>query len=198
MAATFVDAYNSMVNFITANSGFSGSGTNQTAVSIGGFVGESLPRFVQQRMASIISTDYGSALGLGSTTQRTSLSQMGIKTNQTGLLTFTASTFESTLDSYQSSVESIFSNTDNSFTDSMRDLIDDVIDSTEGNIPTIQTKLSTTVDRLESSLEFHNKRLTKYRARLTKQFTQLEALTSSFNATKSFLTSYFPPENSNE
>ena len=62
----------------------------------------------------------------------------------------------------------------------MRDLIDDVIDSNDGNIPTIKTKLSTAVDRLESSLDFHNKRLTKYRARLTKQFTQLEAVTSSF------------------
>ena len=76
----------------------------------------------------------------------------------------------------------------------MRDLIDDIIDSNDGNIPTIKTKLSTAVDRLESSLDFHNKRLTKYRARLTKQFTQLEAVTSSFNSTKSFLTSFFAPK----
>ena len=192
--STFVDAYNSMVSFITANSGFTSSGTNQNSVSIGGFVGESLPRFIQQRMASIISADYGTALSLSSTTQRTSLSQLGVKTNQTGLLTFTASTFQTTLDSYQSSVESIFSNTSGSFTDSMRDLIDDVIDANDGNIPTIKTKLSTAVDRLESSLDFHNKRLTKYRARLTKQFTQLEALTSTFNSTKSFLTSFFAPK----
>lgn len=192
--STFVDAYNSMVTFITANSGFSSSGTNQSSVSIGGFVGESLPRFIQQRMASLISSDYGTALGLSSTTQRTALSQFGIKTEQTGLLTFTAATFETALGSYQSSIESIFSNTDDSFTDSMRDLIDDIIDANDGNIPTIQTKLSTAVDRLESSLDFHNKRLTKYRARLTKQFTQLEALTSSFNSTKSFLTSFFAPK----
>ena len=192
--STFVDAYNSMVTFITANSGFSSSGTNQSSVSIGGFVGESLPRFVQQRMASIISSDYGTALGLSSTTQRTALSQIGIKTEQTGLLTFTASTFETALGSYQSSIESIFSSTDDSFTDSMRDLIDDIVDANDGNIPTIQTKLGTAVDRLESSLDFHNKRLTKYRARLTKQFTQLEALTSSFNSTKSFLTSFFAPK----
>ena len=192
--STFVDAYNSMVTYITANSGYSSTGTNQTSVSIGGFVGESLPRFIQQRMASIISADYGTALGLSSTTQRTALSQIGVKTNQTGLLTFTASTFETALGSYQSSIESIFSNTDDSFTDSMRDLIDDIVDSSDGNIPTIQTKLSTAVDRLESSLDYHNTRLTKYRARLTKQFTQLEALTSSFNSTKSFLTAFFAPK----
>ena len=193
---TFVEAYNSMVTFITANSGHSGSGTNQSSVTIGGFVGESLPRFIQQRMATLISADYGTALSLSSSTQRTALSQLGVKTNQTGLLTFTSSTFESTLDSYQTSVETIFSNTDNSFTDSMRDLIDDITDSSTGNIPTVKSKLSNAVDRLESSLDFHNKRLTKYRARLTKQFTQLEALTSSFNSTKSFLTSFFAPKKS--
>jgi flagellar hook-associated protein 2 len=192
--STFVDAYNSMVTFITANSGFDSSGTNQNSVSIGGFVGESLPRFIQQRMSSIISSDYGTALGLSSSTQRTALSQLGVKTEQTGLLTFTSSTFETALGSYQTSIESIFSSTDDSFTDSMRDLIDDIIDSNDGNIPTIQTKLGTAVDRLESSLDFHNKRLTKYRARLTKQFTQLEALTSSFNSTKSFLTAFFAPK----
>ena len=89
-------------------------------MTIGGFVGESLPRFIQQRMASIISADYGSALSLSSSTQRTALSQMGIKTNQTGLLTFTSATFESALGTYQTSVEKVFSNTDDSFTDSMR------------------------------------------------------------------------------
>jgi len=192
--STFVDAYNSMVNFITSNSSFSGSGTNQTSVSIGGFVGESLPRFVQQRMASFISSDYGTALGLSSTTQRTSLSQMGIKTNQNGTLTFTAATFETTLGSYQSSVEAIFSNSDDSFTTNMRDLIDDIVDTNTGNIPAIKTKLSTAKDRLESSLDYHNKRLTKYRARLTAQFTKLEAMTSTFNSTKAFLTSFFAPK----
>ena len=191
---TFVEAYNSMVSFITANSGHSGTGTNQSSVTIGGFVGESLPRFIQQRMAALISTDYASPLSLSTSTQRTALSQMGIKTNQTGLLTFTSATFQSSLGTYQTSVEKVFSNTDSSFTDSMRDLISDITNSTTGNIPTVKTKLASAVDRLESSLDFHNKRLTKYRARLTKQFTQLEAMTSSFNSTKAFLTSFFAPK----
>lgn len=191
---TFVEAYNSVVSFIATNSNFSSSGTNQTSVSIGGFVGESLPRYVQQRMASFISADYGTALGLSSTTQRTSLSQLGIKTNQNGTLTFTSSAFETTLESYQSSVEAIFSNADDSFTTNMRDLIDDIVDTNTGNISTIKTKLSTAKGRLESSLDYHNKRLTKYRARLTAQFTRLEAMTSTFNSTKAFLTSFFAPK----
>ncbi len=188
---TFVEAYNDMVTFITANSGFSSKGTNQDSVTIGGFVGESLPRYIQQRMANIISADYASALSLSTSSQRTSLSQMGVKTNDTGLLTFTSSAFVTSVSNYQTSVESVFSDTSGSFNDSMRDLIDDIIDTTDGNLPAIQDTIDDAVDRLETSLDFHNKRLTKYRARLTKQFTQLEALTSSLNSTKSFLTSFF-------
>jgi flagellar hook-associated protein 2 len=194
---TFVNAYNSMVSFITANSGFSSSGTNQDSVTIGGFVGESAPRYIQQRMASLISADYGSALSLSSSTQRTALSQLGIKTEKTGLLTFSSSAFVESVEDYQTAVEKIFSDTDGSFNASMRDLIDEVIDSNDGNIPALQNKIDDAVERLETSLDYHNKRLTKYRARLTAQFTRLEALTSSFNSTKSFLTSFFAPKTSN-
>lgn len=192
--STFVDAYNGMVSFIASNSTFASEGTNQDSVTIGGFVGESTPRFIQQRMSNLISADYGTALSLSSSTQRTSLSQLGIKTNSTGLLTFTSSEFVESLDSYQSSVESIFSDTSGSFSDSMRELIDEVIDSTDGNIVNIQDTIEDAVDRLESSLDMHNKRLTKYRARLTKQFTRLESVTSGLNSTKSFLTSFFAPK----
>jgi len=193
---TFVEAYNGMVSFIAANSTFASKGTNQDSVTIGGFVGESTPRYIQQRMANLISADYGTALSLSSSTQRTSLSQLGIKTNDTGLLTFTSSEFIESLDSYQSSVETIFSDTSGSFSDSMRELIDEVIDSTDGNIVVLQDTIEDAVDRLDSSLDLHKKRLTKYRARLTKQFTRLEAMTSGMNSTKSFLTSFFAPKTS--
>jgi flagellar hook-associated protein 2 len=191
---TFVDAYNDMVNFITANSKFSGSGTNQDSVTVGAFLGESLPRYIQQRMSTFISADYASALSLSTSTQRTSLSQMGIKTEDSGLLTFTSSKFIETLDDYQSSVESIFSDTSGSFSDSMRDLIAEIVDTNDGNIVTIQDTIEDAVERLETTIDFHETRLTKYRARLTKQFTQLEAVTSGFDGTKSFLTSFFAPE----
>ena len=191
---TFVEAYNGMVSFIAANSTIASSGTNQTSVTLGGFVGESAPRYIQQRMANLISSDYGTALSLSSSTQRTSLSQMGISTDDTGLLTFSSSDFVTTLTTYQSSVESIFSDTTGSFSESMRALIDDVVDATDGNIPALQDTIEDAVERLETSVDFHTSRLTKYRARLTKQFTRLEAMTSSFNSTKSFLTAFFAPK----
>ena len=84
--STFVDAYNGMVSFIASNSTFASAGTNQDSVTIGGFVGESTPRFIQQRMSNLISADYGTALSLSSSTQRTSLSQLGIKNKFNGFI----------------------------------------------------------------------------------------------------------------
>ena len=139
---TFVEAYNSMVSFITANSGHSGSWTNQTSCDDWGFCWREFASFHTATYGDLISSDYGTALSLSSSTQRTALSQLGVKTNSTGLLTFTSSTFESALGTYQTSVEKIFSNTDSSFTDSFRDLISDITNSTTGNIPTVKTKLS--------------------------------------------------------
>jgi flagellar hook-associated protein 2 len=189
---TFVNAYNDILNFIENNSSFSSSGTNQTSVSIGAFNGQSVPRFITQRLQSLVAADYGTALSLSSSTQRTALSQMGITTNgDTGRLEFSSSTFEATLSSYQSSVETIFSDTSGSLTDSIRDFLDSYIDSTSGSFISLQNELDDNEDRLENSLAYHNRRLTRYRARLTRQFTRLEALNSSFTGTQSFLTSFF-------
>lgn len=195
---TFVNAYNDIFNFIDNNSSFSSSGTNQTSVSIGAFNGQSVPRFIKQRLQSLVAADYGTALSLSSSTQRTALSQMGITTDEeTGRLEFSSSTFATTLSSYQSSVETIFSDTSGSLNDSIRDFLDSYIDSTSGSFISLQNELDNNEDRLEDSLAYHNRRLTRYRARLTRQFTRLEALNSSFTGTQSFLTSFFTNNNDN-
>jgi len=189
---TFVDAYNAVISFIDSNSSYSGSGTNQSSVSIGAFVGESAPRYIQQRLSSIITSDYGSALSLSSSTQRTALSQIGITTDEdTGELEFSSSVFTTALGDYQSSIESLFSDTSGSFSDSMRDALDTYVDTSSGIITSLKTTISNNVDRLEDTLEYHNTRLTKYRARLQAQFTQLESLTSAFDTSSAFLTSFF-------
>ena len=189
---TFVTAYNDVISFIDSNSSYSGSGTNQSSVSIGAFVGESAPRYIQQRLSSIITSDYGSALSLSSSTQRTALSQIGITTNEdNGQLEFSSTVFKSALSDYQSSVEALFSDTSGSFSDSMRDALDTYVDTSSGIITSLKSTISNNVDVLEDTLAYHNTRLTKYRARLQEQFTRLESLTSSFNTTGSFLTSFF-------
>ena len=195
---TFVNAYNDIFSFIDNNSSFSSSGTNQTSVSIGPFNGQSVPRFIKQRLQSIVAADYGTALGLSSTTQRTALSQMGVTTDEdTGRLVFNSSTFTTAVTSYQSSVEAVFSDSSGSMNDTMRDFLDSYIDTTSGSFVSLQDELADNVDRLQDSLAHHNRRLTRYRARLTRQFTQLEALNATLTGTQSFLTSFFNPNNNN-
>jgi flagellar hook-associated protein 2 len=195
---TFVSAYNDIFSFIESNSSFSSTGTNQSSVSIGPFNGQSVPRFIKQRLQSIIAADYGSALSLSSSTQRTALSQMGITTDEdTGLLQFNSTAFGTALGSYQSSVEALFSSTSGSMSDTMRDFLDSYIDATTGSFESLQDRLEDNVDRLESSLDYHNRRLTRYRARLTRQFTQLEALNSTLTGTQNFITSFFSNDNDN-
>ncbi len=194
---TFVNAYNSILSFIETHSSFSSSGgTNQSSVTLGAFVGESAPRFVRQRMSSILTADYGSALSLSSSTQRTALSQIGITTDgDTGQLVLDTSTFASSVTTYQSSVEALFSDTSGSFSDTMRDMLDTYVDTSTGVITSLTSTISSTTDRLEDALAVHDARLVKYRARLQSQFNRLEALTSSFNTTESFLTSFFTNDN---
>jgi flagellar hook-associated protein 2 len=193
---TFVDAYNSILSFIELHSSFSSSGTNQSSVSIGAFVGESAPRYVRQRMSTILTADYGSALSLSSSTQRTALSQIGISTDEdTGQLVLNKTTFASAVTTYQSSVEALFSDTSGSFSDTMRDMLDTYVDTSTGVITSLTSTISSTTDRLEDALTVHDARLVKYRARLQDQFNRLEALTSSFNTTQSFLTAFFTNDN---
>jgi flagellar hook-associated protein 2 len=206
--SSVVDAFNGVVSFVGTNSITTSSGTNQSGITVGTFVGESTPRMILHRLRGILSTDFGTYLGRPSgvytdsnvsafnQAHRTSLSQMGISTNQSGLLTFNSSAFTTSLNSYQSDVEEIFSNTTNStgqssFTSVMRTELNAFVDPLTGVIDQVTDGLSQEIDDLNDSIAYENTRITRFQARLQSQFTALETLTSRFNTTSSFLTSFF-------
>jgi len=208
-----VEAFNAVVSFVGTQSLTTSSGTNQSAVTVGTFVGESTPRMILHRLRGILSTDFGTYLGRpsGSYTDsavssfnqshRTSLSQMGIKTLQTGLLQFNSSAFTTALNSYQGDVEAIFSNTtnstgQNSFTTVMRTELNAFVDPLTGVIDQVTDALSEEIDDLNDSIAYENTRITRFQARLRNQFNALETLTSRFNTTSNFLTSFFAPKKS--
>jgi len=188
-----VDAFNSIVSLISTNSSFTSSGTNQDGVSLGAFVGESTPRTILNRLRSILSTDYASALSISGTT---SGSQMGISTKQSGLLTFTAADFIEALEDNQSDVESLFSDTSGSLADALRDELDVYIEASTGIIAQNRTTISEEIDRMDEGIDAAERRIAKFKARLRKQFTGLETITSSLKTTSSFLTSFFAPKSS--
>jgi flagellar hook-associated protein 2 len=151
---TFVTAYNSVVSFISTNSNFSSSGTNQESVTMGAFVGESAPRMILQRLSSLISKDYASDLSLSSATDRTTLAQMGISTQQSGLLSFSATEFKDSLADFQDDVELLFSDTTGSFSARMREQLDSFIDPLTGTLQDINEVLDNEVENLEDALEY--------------------------------------------
>jgi flagellar hook-associated protein 2 len=206
-----VDAFNGIVSFVGTNSITTSSGTNQSGITVGTFVGESTPRMVVHRLRGILSADYGTYLGRPSgvytdsavssfnQAHRTSLSQMGVSTQQTGLLTFNSSAFTTALNSYQTDVESIFSATTNStgqssFAAVMRTELNAFVDPLTGVIDQVTDAISEEIDDLNDSIAYENTRITRYSARLQTQFNALETLTSKFNTTSSFLTSFFAPK----
>lgn len=196
--SAFVDAFNGVVSFISTQSKITSSGTNQADVTLGSFVGESTPRVILNRLRSLISKDYSgvAALGLSSATDKTALSQMGVKTLQTGLLSFSSEDFIEALEDHQADVELLFSDTSGTFSDDVREELDVYIDPISGVIEKASDTLDDEIELLEDIIAAEDRRIVSYKARLRLQFNALETLTSSFNATSSFLTSFFAPKTS--
>ena len=78
-----------------------------------------------------------------------------------------------------------------SFSTAMREVLDAYIDPLTGIIDSTKDRIAEEVDDLNDSITFENIRISRYETRLRTQFNALETLTSSFNTTSSFLTSFF-------
>mgnify|MGYP006086122329 CR=1 FL=1 len=191
---TIVNAFNAVVSLISTNSSIDSSGTNQDAVTLGSFVGESLPRTILNRMRTILSSDYTSDLSITGTTAG---SQMGITTaSGTGLLTFSSGDFIDALNANQSDVEALFSDTSGSLSDSLRDELNVYIQPSTGLLASQDDAFDDQIDTIEEMIDAEETRIEKFKARLRIQFNGLEAITASLNATSSFLTSFFAPKTS--
>jgi flagellar hook-associated protein 2 len=192
--SAIVDAFNSVISLVATNSKITSSGTNQDSIGLGAFVGESTPRTILQRLRSILSEDYGTALSISG---RTSGSQLGIKTNgSTGLLEFSSTDFIEALNESQSDVEALFSSSSGSLSDAMRDELKVYIQPSTGILAQVDKGIEGEIDAMEASIDAEERRIEKFKARLRKQFTGLETITSSFKTTSSFLTSFFAPAKS--
>jgi len=206
---TFVEAFNGIVSFISTQSSAVSDGTNQTSIELGSFVGESVPRIILHKLRAVVSADYATidsnadsvADLLPRDEHRTSLAQMGVSTQQSGLLSFDSAAFIETLTNYQDDVETLFRDIDArtsggqtfsaSFSTSMRDVLDAYIDPLTGIIDSTKDRIAEEVDDLNDSITYENLRITRLEARLRSQFNSLETLTASFNTTSAFLTSFF-------
>ena len=191
---TVVAAFNGILSLISTNSSISDSGTNQDSVTLGAFVGESTPRTIVNRLRSILSADYGTALSI---TGRTAASQIGISTDgSSGLLEFSSSDFIEALNESQSDIESLFSDTDGSLSDAFRDEVKVYVQPSTGILAQLDDAIEDEIDAMEGAIDAEERRLELFKARLRRQFNNLETITSGLNTTSSFLTSFFAPKSS--
>lgn len=187
-------AINGIISLVSTNSKITSSGTNQDSISLGAFVGESTPRTIVNRLRTILSNDYGTALSISG---RTAASQMGITTNEsTGLLEFSSTDFIEALNESQGDIEALFSDTADSLADALRDEVKVYIQPSTGILAQLDDAIDGEIDTMEDTIDAEERRITKFKARLRKQFTGLETTTSSLKTTSSFLTSFFAPKSS--
>jgi flagellar hook-associated protein 2 len=187
-----VDAINGIISLVKTNTKITSSGTNQDSISLGGFVGESTPRTIINRLRTILGEDYGTALGI---TGRTAASQIGISTNgSTGLLSFSSADFIEAYNESASDIEALFSDSTGSLSEAIREEVSVYIQPSTGIIAEIDEALDGEIEALEDSIDSEERRIEKFKARLRKQFTGLETITSSLKTTSSFLTSFFAPK----
>lgn len=187
-----VEAVNGIISLVKTNTKVTSSGTNQDSISLGGFVGESTPRTIINRLRTILGSDYGTALGISG---RTAASQIGISTNgSTGLLSFSSADFIEAYNESASDIEALFSDSTGSLSEAIRDEVSIYIQPSTGIIAKIDDALDEEIEALEDSIDSEERRIEKFKARLRKQFTGLETITSSLKTTSSFLTSFFAPK----
>ncbi len=174
----FIDAYNSVVNFISTNSIY------DTEEGIrGAFVGESGVRRVSQGMASIITAEYGD---LGQ--DYDSLGLIGIETTSSGLLELDSEKFQEILLAEPDQVTDLFTS-DDGFIAAMKDQLDVYTDETEGSLYVRKDSIEERITDLNDDVDALQDRLDRMEDRLRSQFTSMETTMGQLTSTQTFITS---------
>ena len=183
---SFTSAYNDVIDYIN---------TNRETV----FSGSTLARSVISQMRSVLNSSTHKDDGTGAVnTPYSILAELGLRTDQsTGKISFNSSTLSDALANNFTAITNIFTNTQTDVGTGnnagvayrFEDLIDEMTSSTTGSITGKDDGLQARLDSLATSIDRENRRLEQVRARLSKQFTNLEVMVNSMNASGSALTS---------
>ena len=183
---SFVDAYNEVARFVSANTSFN----SQTGVA-GAFLGESTAREVVGRLQMIFG---GRVEGLPD--NLSSLAHIGISTQRDGTLKLDTAVLSERLESDLSGVARIFTS-ENGVAASVSRQVDLAINSSTGSI-TFRTKgLQSIVSRITNEIERGEANLKKREENLLGQFSRLEALMTQFQSNASALSGIIGALNNN-
>ena len=176
----FVNAYNSVVDYIDTNS----SAADDTAGTAAGvFNGNSSVRWISQTLQQSLSTTYtDNAL--------TSLGLLGIGTDGEGSLSLDSDDFQDALTDYRGSVEDMFT-ADDGFGAALVASLDVFIDPIDGIIKERNDSLESSIDALEDQVATWEERIERYEERLRSSFTTFESTVGVLQGVSDFLTAFF-------
>lgn len=161
-----VDAYNSAVDFFTAQSALDANGKASSPL-----FGDPTLRSIRSSLRSIV----GGSVATGNEAYQL-LSQVGITADKDGKLTFNQSRFEEALADDEQAVTRLFTDSTNGITGRLRDQIDVYTDGVDGLLKTRNDGFDRLVKQTTDRIDQAERRLTLYQQQLEAKYANLETL----------------------
>jgi flagellar hook-associated protein 2 len=177
LVSDVISSYNAVMSYYDVNSVY-----NEEEGLKAPLVGESGASRAVDGLGFIISNNYGLTGSLEA------LSQIGVKTERNGSLSFDKTIFSDLLDSNYDDVIELITSPDGPL-GTMKTQIDDLyVDSTNGVLSTRSESLQSSIETTEEDIADFEQYLSNYEARLRKQFTNMEIALGELQSTQGSLT----------
>lgn len=174
---SFVSSYNSVVSYVTSQSVINGS-------SGGVLGGDSGMNAIKRHMQDLLVNQVASGGTL------TSLSQVGIQTQEDGTLTLDTSTLSDAIQNHLSDLTTLLAgdSTNTGVATQFKSYLSDLTDSTTGFLKGRKDAINANIKNINDQISNKQYLASQKEATLRKQFTALEQLVSTMNSQSSYLT----------
>ncbi len=165
----FVEAYNKIVDFFAEQNVVDAEGKAKNPL-----FGDPTLRSMRSSLRAVV----GGAVGTTGNEAYQLLSQIGIKSDTAGKLTFNQSKFEEALAADETAVAAVFTDTANGIAARLVTQIDVYTDSVDGLIKTRSDGYDRQVKQTQGRIEQSERRLTQFQKQLETKYANLESLLS--------------------
>ncbi len=181
---TFIESFNALVD-LSNQLGKSGKNSDGKLENAGVLAGDSMLRSVMSKMRGQFNKQFDS--GNGNTL---ALSQLGIRTERDGKLSFEQDNLDDLLEQDPDAVQTFFlgADGDNGFVKDMKTFVGFYTDSDGVMQQRIDGK-NTQIDKLSDDLEAHQLKMASLESRLLAQYNAMDLMVSQMNSTSSYLMS---------
>jgi len=181
---TFIESFNALVD-LSNQLGKSGKNSDGKLENAGVLAGDSMLRSVMSKMRGQFNKQFDS--GNGNTL---ALSQLGIRTERDGKLSFEQGNLDDLLEQDPDAVQTFFlgADGDNGFVKDMKTFVGFYTDSDGVMQQRIDGK-NTQIDKLSDDLEAHQLKMASLESRLLAQYNAMDLMVSQMNSTSSYLMS---------